>query len=80
MSRRVAVPPRLRAIAACDSGGNPKAVGGGGRYRGKYQFDRSTWRAIGGADDPAKASEAEQDRRAAALYARSGPSSWPACG
>jgi transglycosylase-like protein len=72
--------PALQAIAACESGGDPHAVGGGGAYRGKYQFDQSTWASVGGSGDPAAASEAEQDRRAAMLYARTGASSWPVCG
>jgi hypothetical protein len=70
----------LAAIAACESGGNTGAVGGGGQYRGKYQFDRSTWASVGGTGDPASAPEAEQDRRAAMLYARVGASAWPTCG
>jgi peptidoglycan hydrolase-like protein with peptidoglycan-binding domain len=70
----------LQRIARCESGGNPRAVGGGGRYRGKYQFSRATWRAVGGSGDPAAAPEAEQDQRAAALLARSGTSQWPVCG
>ena len=74
------VSPALQAIAQCESGGNPRAVGGGGAYRGKYQFSYSTWAAVGGSGDPAAAPEAEQDRRAAMLYARSGPSQWPVCG
>jgi hypothetical protein len=74
------VSPALQAIARCESGGNPRAVGGGGAYRGKYQFSYSTWAAVGGSGDPAAAPEAEQDRRAAMLYARSGPSQWPVCG
>ncbi|MBJ7330245.1 MAG: transglycosylase family protein [Solirubrobacteraceae bacterium] len=78
------ISPQLRArldrIAACESGGDPGAVSRTGRYRGKYQFSRSTWRELGGKGDPAAASEAEQDRLAAALYRRSGPSPWPVCG
>jgi hypothetical protein len=73
-------PPALEAIAACESGGNPSAVGGGGAYRGKYQFDLQTWASVGGTGDPAAASEAEQDQRAAALYAQAGSSPWPTCG
>ena len=56
------------------------AVSPDGRYRGKYQFSRATWRAMGGKGDPAAASEAEQDRIAAALYASQGASPWPSCG
>lgn len=72
--------PALEAIAACESGGNPAAVSPDGTYRGKYQFDRQTWAAMGGTGDPAAAPEAEQDRRAAALYAQSGAAPWPVCG
>ena len=71
---------RLQRIAACESGGNPTAVSADGRYRGKYQFSRATWRAVGGTGDPAKATEAEQDHRAAILYRRAGSSPWPNCG
>ncbi|MDP9277593.1 MAG: transglycosylase family protein [Actinomycetota bacterium] len=70
----------LNAIAACESGGNPHAISSGGSYRGKYQFDYGTWASVGGHGDPAKASEAEQDYRAALLYSRSGSSPWPICG
>lgn len=69
----------LRRIAQCESGGNPRAVSRDGRYRGKYQFDRATWRAVGGRGDPADAPEAEQDRRAQQLYERSGSAPWSNC-
>ncbi len=73
-------PAHLQAIASCESGGNPRAIGGGGLYRGKYQFDRGTWASVGGSGDPAAAPEAEQDKRAAMLYARAGSAPWPVCG
>jgi hypothetical protein len=76
----VAVPAHLQAIAQCESGGDPTAIGGGGLYRGKYQFSVATWQAVGGKGDPAAASEAEQDRRAIILYNTSGPGQWPVCG
>jgi hypothetical protein len=69
----------LAGIAQCESGGDPTAVSADGRYRGKYQFSRATWRAMGGRGDPARAPEAEQDRRAAALLAARGTSPWPNC-
>jgi hypothetical protein len=69
----------LQAIAACESGGDPKTNTGNGFY-GKYQFTQETWQSVGGTGNPAAASEAEQDRRAAQLYAQSGSSSWPVCG
>jgi len=70
----------LESIAACESGGDPSAVGGGGQYRGKYQFDQGTWASVGGSGDPAAASESEQDSRAAALVAQQGTVAWPNCG
>jgi hypothetical protein len=70
----------LESIAACESGGDPTAISADGTYRGKYQFDLGTWESVGGHGDPAAASEAEQDYRAALLYSRSGSSPWPVCG
>ena len=71
--------PVLEAIAACESGGDPTTDTGNGFY-GKYQFTLETWAAVGGSGNPAQASEAEQDRRAAILYAQAGASPWPVCG
>jgi Transglycosylase-like domain len=70
----------LQRIAACESHGNPRAIGGGGAFRGKYQFTFGTWVAVGGRGDPVAASEAEQDLRAAILLRRTGGSAWPVCG
>ena len=69
----------LQAIAACESGGNPSTNTGNGFY-GKYQFTMETWHSVGGSGNPAAASEAEQDRRAAMLYGQAGASPWPVCG
>jgi peptidoglycan hydrolase-like protein with peptidoglycan-binding domain len=69
----------LERIALCESGGNPKAVSANGKYRGKYQFSRATWRSLGGKGDPAKAPEAEQDRLAKKLYSQAGTAPWPSC-
>jgi hypothetical protein len=77
--REAALPPILRRIAECESHGDPRLVDAGGTYRGKYQFTRSAWAGVGGHGDPAQAPEAEQDRRAAMLLKRSGPSQWPVC-
>jgi hypothetical protein len=74
-----AASPALEAIAACESGGDPTTDTGNGFY-GKYQFTLSTWQSVGGTGNPAQASEAEQDQRAAMLYARAGASPWPVCG
>jgi hypothetical protein len=70
----------LRSIARCESRGNPRAVGGGGAYRGLYQFSFSTWRVVGGTGDPAAASRWEQTWRAWLLLSRHGSGHWPVCG
>jgi hypothetical protein len=75
----VRLPAELKKIAKCESGGNPRALSRSGRYRGKYQFDLSTWRSIGGHGDPAAASEDEQDRLALKLYRKRGTAPWPNC-
>jgi hypothetical protein len=79
-ARPVRIPAILARIARCESGGDPHAISPGGTYRGKYQFDRQTWHAIGGHGDPARASEAAQDRLALKLLRERGTSPWPACG
>ena len=74
-----AAPGHLQAIAACESGGNYSTNTGNGFY-GAYQFTQSTWASVGGTGNPAAASPAEQDKRAAMLYAQQGSSPWPVCG
>jgi hypothetical protein len=76
----VPIPAALQSIAMCESHGDPRAISSGGTYRGKYQFDVSTWASVGGTGDPAAASETEQDRRAAMLYRSAGAGRWPVCG
>lgn len=78
-ARNATASPTLEAIAACESGGNPGTNTGNGFY-GKYQFTLETWASVGGSGNPAAASEAEQNKRAAILYARAGASPWPVCG
>jgi peptidoglycan hydrolase-like protein with peptidoglycan-binding domain len=75
----VKLPPVLRKIAQCESGGNPRAVSRSGRYRGKFQFDQATWEANGGSGDPAAAPESTQDRIALKLYRKRGTAPWPNC-
>ena len=69
----------LESIALCESGGDPTAVSPSGQYRGKYQFSRATWKALGGTGDPAAAPESEQDAKAEQLMSEQGPSAWPVC-
>jgi Transglycosylase-like domain/Putative peptidoglycan binding domain len=73
------LPRILRRIAECESGGNPTALSPSGRYRGKFQFSRSTWKELGGEGDPAAAPEWLQDQMALKLYRRAGTSPWPNC-
>ena len=70
----------LRRIAWCESRNNPRAVGGGGAYRGMYQFSVSTWYVVGGTGDPAAAPRHEQTWRAWLLLSRHGSGHWPVCG
>jgi peptidoglycan hydrolase-like protein with peptidoglycan-binding domain len=75
----VKLPPVLKKIAQCESGGNPRAISRSGRYRGKFQFDQATWEAAGGSGDPAAAAESTQDRIALRLYRKRGTAPWPNC-
>lgn len=67
-------------VAKCESGGNPRAVNPSGKYHGLFQFDRQTWRSVGGSGSPSNASAGEQLMRAKKLYAQRGASPWPNCG
>lgn len=66
----------LDKIAACESGGNPKASNGS--HFGAFQFDMRTWASVGGSGDPRSASLAEQYRLASALLASRGTQPWDA--
>jgi Transglycosylase-like domain len=70
----------LRSIRWCESRNNPRAVGGGGAYRGMYQFSVRTWYVVGGRGDPASAVRHEQTWRAWLLLSRHGSGHWPVCG
>lgn len=71
--------PDWEALKRCESGGRYNTDTGNGYY-GAYQFDRRTWRSVGGTGNPAHASPAEQDMRAQLLYSRRGRAPWPHCG
>ena len=68
-----------RALRECESSNN-YSDRDSATYRGAYQFDRQTWRTVGGTGDPADASAAEQDMRALRLYQERGRQPWPVCG
>jgi resuscitation-promoting factor RpfB len=67
--------------ADCESGGDPDAIGGGGLYRGAFQFMRSTWKVApkspGG--DPIAYSYRTQAVVAVALMHEDGAGHWPNC-
>jgi hypothetical protein len=81
-----AVSPRdkrwARSTSECESGGDPNAIGGGGAYRGAFQFMKSTWRrspkSPGG--DPIDYPYRTQAVVAVALKNRDGAGHWPNCG
>ena len=71
-----------RRTAKCESGRDPDAIGGGGRYRGAFQFMKSTWKSApkspGG--DPIAYSYRTQAVVAVLLKQRDGAVHWPVCG
>jgi hypothetical protein len=78
---------QLKDLRMCESGDDYSAIGGGGRYRGAYQFTRSTWNGVARRwypwlerQDPAEADTWWQDAMARALWAERGSSPWPTCG
>jgi len=70
----------LRNLRWCESRNHPRAVGGGGAYRGLYQFAIRTWYVVGGRGDPAAAVRHEQTWRAWLLLSQHGAGHWPVCG
>jgi hypothetical protein len=80
-------PEKWAALRQCESGGDYTITNPSGKYRGAYQFDRSTWNSVAGRHDPslvgvdpAAASPADQDAMALALYSERGARPWPHCG
>ena len=81
-------PEWFARLRECESHGNYGAIsGGGGFYRGAYQFSQSTWDTVARSAypalvgvDPAQATPAQQDAMALALYRIGGRSQWPICG
>ena len=77
----------LANLRECESHGNYGAVSRSGTYRGAYQFSRRTWNNVAksvlpifAGTDPAVAPPHVQDAMARALWAATGPRSWPVCG
>jgi hypothetical protein len=67
------------ALARCESGGNPRAVGGGGRYFGAFQFSLGAWRSVGMSGNPIDHPYETQLAAAQRLVARSGWGQFPHC-
>ena len=71
-----------RHTATCESGKDPKAIGGGGKYRGAFQFMKTTWhhapKSPGG--DPIRYAFRTQAVVAVALKKKQGTGAWPNCG
>ena len=78
----------MARLRFCESTNNYGAIGGGGTYRGAYQFSQQTWNgvadsAFGGAYkglDPANAPAPVQDAFTRALFLQRGRAPWPVCG
>ncbi|MBE1563534.1 resuscitation-promoting factor [Nonomuraea africana] len=71
------------ALAACESGGDPRAFNPSGPYYGLYQFGLQMWLAVGGVSTPHVWPAEEQTYRAQLLYQRVGgrwQAQWPHCG
>lgn len=75
------------ALRQCESGGDYAITNPSGKYRGAYQFDRSTWNSVAERHtpelvgvDPAAATPVDQDTVAFALYTERGARPWPHCG
>jgi hypothetical protein len=66
-------------LAACESGGNTRAVGGGGRYFGAFQFSLSSWQRTGHSGNPIDYPYDVQLQAAQTLQSMSGWSQWPVC-
>jgi hypothetical protein len=66
-------------LAACESGGNTRAVGGGGRYYGAFQFTLGSWQRVGQSGNPIDYPYSVQLAAAQRLQSMSGWSQWPVC-
>jgi hypothetical protein len=78
---------QLARLRWCESTDNYGAVGGGGTYRGAYQFSISTWNSTAARHfpylvgiDPVHADPYAQDAMTRALFSTNGRAPWPVCG
>lgn len=78
---------QLYRLRMCESTNNYAAVNPSGKYRGAYQFGRTTWDGVAARHfpfligaDPAATEWYWQDAMARALYSERGRQPWPHCG
>ena len=78
---------QLLRLRQCESGDDYQAKSANRLYFGAYQFSRATWNDVAGryypwldGKGPHKASVAEQDAMARALWDERGAAPWPGCG
>jgi hypothetical protein len=79
---RTATKPRAdvwRALAQCESGGNPIAVSADGRYFGAFQFELSSWQLVGMTGNPVDHPYDVQLEAARRLQSVQGWGAWPTC-
>jgi hypothetical protein len=69
---------QLHRLRACESSNNYHANTGNGYY-GAYQFNPSTWRAMGYGGRADRAAPRTQDDATTKLHARRGWKPWPTC-
>src|SRR3954447_9611844 len=69
-------------VGECESGNNPRAIGGGGTYRGAFMFTRDAWKipAKSPGGDPIRYTWKTQAVVAVLLKHKMGTKPWPVCG
>jgi hypothetical protein len=66
--------------AMCESGKDPNAIGGGGTYRGAFQFMKSTWRTSPKSPGGDPIDYSYKTQAVVALLEGDGAGHWPVCG
>jgi hypothetical protein len=69
-------------VGQCESGNDPRAIGGGGTYRGAFMFTRDAWKipAKSPGGDPIRYTWKTQAVVAVLLKHKMGTKPWPVCG
>ncbi len=67
------------ALYFCESSRNPRAIGGGGRFYGAFQFTLDSWRWVGMHGNPIDHPYEVQLIAARRLHKRQGWKAWPVC-